>query len=298
MKLLISGSTGLIGSALVALLQNQQHSVTRLVRSQPQAGSADIPWNPATGEVDESRLSGFDAVIHLAGENVAGRWTPAKKARIYESRAKSTRYLSEALARSSAPPQTLLCASAIGYYGHRSDELVNEDSTAGTGFLAEVCRDWEAAADPARAAGIRVVHLRFGVVLSPQGGALAQMLLPFRLGLGGKIGSGRQYISWATIDDAVGAIHHALITPSLSGPINVVTPNPVTNQQFVRTLGGVLHRPAFCTVPAFALRLILGEMADETLLSSTRAEPARLRATGYSFSHPTLEGALRHLLIA
>ena len=295
MKILVSGSSGLIGSTLIPFLTNRGHSVIRLLRSPPESGTPDLQWNPATGEMDESALNGFDAVIHLGGENVYGRWTAAKKERIYNTRVHSTRYLSEALARCTNPPQTFLCASATGYYGDRGSEVVTEDSAGGTGFLAHVCRDWEGAADAARNRVIRVVHLRFGIVLTPRGGALSKMLLPFRLGLGGKIGSGRQYMSWCSLDDAVGAVSHALVTPALSGALNVVSPDPVTNRQFTRALGRRLRRPTPLTVPAFALRLVLGEMADEAPLASVRVEPARLLATGYSFRHLKLEDALRDL---
>jgi uncharacterized protein (TIGR01777 family) len=235
--------------------------------------------------------------VHLAGENIAkGRWNARKKARIRDSRVNGTRLLSEALTRLSKPPAVMVCASAIGYYGDRGDEVLREESASGSGFLAEVCRQWEAAAEPARKRGIRVVHLRIGVVLSPEGGALAQMLFPFRMGLGGKLGSGRQYFSWIAIDDLVTVIAHALTNDTLQGPVNAVAPHPVTNLEFTRTLGRVLARPTLFPMPALAARLAFGEMADELLLSSARVEPTRLLATAYQFRHPQLEGALRHLL--
>lgn len=296
MKIAVSGSSGLVGSALVSFLSAGGHRVSRLVRSKPQPGSADVHWDPAAGSVDAAGLEGLDAVVHLAGENIAGRWTPEKKARIRDSRVKGTRLLTETLARLKQAPKVLVSASAIGYYGHRGDEALREDSPSGSGFLAEVCREWEAAAQPAAQKGIRVVSLRIGVVLSPAGGALARMLPPFRLGLGGKIGSGRQYMSWIGIDDLAGVIHHAVTNESLRGAVNAVAPRPVTNQEFTKTLGRVLGRPTIFPMPAFAARLAFGEMADELLLASTRVEPARLAVSGYIFRNPDLEGALRHLL--
>jgi hypothetical protein len=269
--------------------------VARLVRALPTAGG-DIPWDPAAGRLDPARLEGLDAVVHLAGENIAGRWTAAKKARIRSSRVEGTRLLAEALAGLKRPPKTLLCASAIGYYGDRGAELLREESPAGTGFLAEVCREWEAAARPAAEKGLRVVHLRIGVVLSPAGGALARMLMPFKLGLGGRIGSGSQFMSWIASDDLSGVIRHALTTESLRGPVNAVAPQAVTNLEFTQTLGRVLRRPTPFPMPAFAARLAFGEMAEALLLASARVEPTRLVASGYRFRAPELEGALRHLL--
>ena len=235
--------------------------------------------------------------MHLAGENIAvRRWTPAQKARIRDSRVQGTRLLAQSLARLQQPPTVMVCASAIGFYGDRGEELLTEGSAPGSGFLTDTCRAWEAAAQPASEKDIRVVNLRLGVVLSPGGGALAKMLLPFRLGVGGKIGSGRQYMSWIEIDDVVGVIHYALTTDELRGPVNAVAPNPVTNREFTKTLGRVLSRPTIFPMPAFAARLAFGEMADELLLASTRVKPARLQNSGYYFRHPRLEDALRHLL--
>jgi uncharacterized protein (TIGR01777 family) len=264
------------------------------VRSEPKPG--ELGWDPAAGSIDKEGLEGHDGVVNLAGENIAERWTLAKKARIRESRVKGTRLLADALAGLSQPPKVLVCASALGYYGNRGSEVLREDSGAGSGFLAEVCQEWEAAAEPAKQKGIRVVHLRIGIVLSPAGGALAQMLLPFKMGVGGKVGSGQQYMSWVALDDVVGAIHHTLSTESLGGAANAVAPNPVTNLEFTKTLGRVLGRPTIFPMPAFAARLAFGEMADGLLLSSARLEPAQLTASGYQFRYPHLESALRHLL--
>jgi uncharacterized protein len=282
MKILVTGAGGLVGSALMPELTAAGHDVTRLSHSQA--------W---------PNLEGHDAAVHLAGDNIAsGRWTPDKKARIRDSRVQMTQQLCEALARLVPPPRVAVCASAIGYYGNRGNEILREESAPGADFLAEVCRDWEEATKPAMDAGIRVVHLRFGVVLSAAGGALVKMLAPFKLGLGGVIGDGRQWMSWMTLDDAIAVIVRALSDETLRGPVNVVTPQPVTNREFTKALGRVLHRPAFCPLPAFAARLALGEMADALLLSSQRVEPAKLVARGYSFRFPRLDGALRHVLNA
>lgn len=297
MRILVSGATGLIGSALVRHLTTGGDEVTRLGRSQPRPGEAAIRWDPAAGTLEPADLEGFDAVVHLAGESIAGgRWTAAKKARIRDSRVRGTGLLAESLARSTSPPRVMLSASAIGFYGNRGDEALDEDSPPGSGFLAEVCRDWEAAARPALEAGIRLVHLRTGLVLSPAGGALAKMLLPFRLGLGGRIGGGRQYVSWITLDDEVEAIRHVLLTDSLAGPVNLVAPGPVTNRELTRALGRVLRRPTLLPAPSFALRIMLGEMAGALLLSGARVLPRRLLDAGFRFRDPELEGALERLL--
>lgn len=294
MHVAVSGASGLIGSTLVPLLTSAGHQVTRLVRRP--AGEGEATWNPASG-LDLTALDGLDAVVHLAGENIAAaRWTAAAKQRIRESRVQGTRFLCEALATAPRVPKVLVCASAIGFYGDRGAEELTEESAAGSGFLAEVVRDWEAAAGPARDAGIRVVNLRFGVILSRKGGALAKMLLPFKLGAGGRVGDGRQYWSWISIDDAAGAIQHALLTEGLSGPVNAVAPQPVTNAEFTKTLGRLLRRPTLLPMPAFAARLALGEMADDLLLASARVIPRQLERTGYVFRQPTLEAALRHVL--
>ena len=297
MHVLVTGASGLIGSALVPLLTAEGHRVTRLVRTTPAPGEAAIPWDPMAGRLEAARLEGIDAVVHLAGENIAtGRWTPAKKARIRDSRVRGTRLLCETLAQLQHPPQVLVSASAIGYYGNRGDTVLHEDSPPGEDFLAQVCRDWEAATAPAAQRGVRVVRLRIGVVLSATGGALAKMLLPFRLGLGGVVGSGRQYISWIAIDDIVGVILYCLGNEAMEGPVNAVAPQAVTNAEFTRTLGRVLRRPTLFPLPAFVARLLFGEMAEALLLASTRVQPARLQTAGYRFLYPELEGALRHLL--
>jgi uncharacterized protein len=294
MKILVSGSTGLIGSSLVPFLASLGHVMSALVRK---PGRHGVRWDPQAGTIDVSHLAaGFDAVIHLAGESIAsGRWTPERKREIRDSRVKGTRLLAETLAQLSEPPKTLICASAIGYYGNRGEEVLQEYSASGTGFLAETCREWEAATAPAAAKGIRVVHLRSGVILSARGGALAKMLLPFKLGLGGPIGSGQQYMSWVALDDMVGAISH-LLNSAVSGPVNIVSPNPVTNRVFTTTLGHALSRPTLLPMPVFAAKLAFGEMADEMLLASQRVEPHVLSKSGYTFQYPDLEGAFRHVL--
>ena len=295
MKTLLTGASGLIGSALASDLSNRGHDVVRLVRSEP--GSEALLWDPEAGTLESSGLEGLDWAVHLAGENIASkRWDEEQKGKIRDSRVHGTRLLSETLSRLTNPPQVLVSASAIGYYGDRGNEVMNEESESGSGFLSEVSREWESAAEPATRHGIRVVNLRFGVVLSPSGGALAKMLFPFRMGLGGVIGDGGQYMSWISLDDAVGSICHALAEPTIKGPVNVVSPNPVTNREYTKTLGRVLTRPTLFPMPAFAARLAFGEMADALLLASTRVDPARLRETGYEFRHPEIEPALRYLL--
>jgi len=298
MDVIVSGATGLVGSVLTRNLAAAGHRVRRLVRVPPAPNSRDVFWDPGRGVLDPASLRGVEAAVHLAGENIAaGRWTEAKKNSIRESRTRGTRLVAEALARLSPPPRVLVSASAVGYYGSRGSEVLTERSVPGRGFLAEVCRDWEAASAPASAAGIRTVTLRFGVVLSPDGGMLAKVLVPFRLGLGGRVGNGEQFMSWIEIGDLARVIEHALETHSLSGAVNAVSPHPATNREFTETLGRVLSRPTVFPVPALGARLAFGEMAEEMLLASTRVEPERLLDSGFVFRYPTLESALRHLLM-
>ena len=293
----MSGSSGLVGSALIPVLTGGGHQVVRLVRSQPRDEVSEVRWDPEAGDIDAAGLKGVGAAVHLAGESIAtGRWTAAKKARILESRVKGTRLLAEALAGLKQPPKVLVSASAVGYYGDRGEETLREESASGSAFLSEVCRQWEAATEPAAAAGIRVVNLRFGVMLSATDGALPRLLTPFRMGVGGRLGSGKQFMSWIAIDDVVGVILHVLTTEALRGPVNAVAPQPVTNREFTKTMGRVLGRPTVFPMPAFAARLAFGQMADELLLASQRVEPAKLLASGYLFRFPDLEAALRHLL--
>ena len=298
MRVAITGSTGLVGSAAVTVLSAEGHEVVRLVRRLPAPGEKAVRWDPAQREVDAAGLEGLDAVIHLAGENVgSGRWTAARKTAIRDSRVNGTRLLCETLAGLARPPKTLVCASAVGIYGDRGEESLTEESSPGTGFLAGVAREWEAASEPAARKGIRVVTLRIGMVLSPKGGALSRMLPLFRAGLGGVIGGGSQYVSWVALDDLPFIILHALQCADLSGPVNAVAPRPVTNREFTEALGKALSRPTPIPVPAFALRLAVGrEMADALLLASARVVPRRLEETGYRFRFPDLGEALRHLL--
>jgi uncharacterized protein len=295
MRILLSGSSGLIGTDLLPSLSVAQYEVSRLVRGK--AGKNDVEWN-LDRPLLPNLVDGFDAIIHLAGENIAGRWTPEKKAEIRNSRVQGTRSLVEGLANTARKPRVFVCASAIGYYGDRGEELLREGSLPGRGFLPEVCKEWEAAAQQASQAGIRSVQMRFGIVLSGKGGALKKMLPPFRLGLGGIVGSGRQYWSWVSMADVLGAIHHVLRMESVQGPVNVVAPQPATNAEFTQHLAAVLHRPAFLPMPAFAARFALGEMADELLLASQRVEPVKLTASGYAYQQPELTKALYHALIA
>jgi len=292
-RVLLSGASGPIGKALAPKLRERGHEVVRLVRG-PASGGTQIHWDPAQ-PVDPGSVAGFDAVIHLAGETIVGRWTEGKKRRIHESRATGTRNLTTALAKAAQKPQVLVSASAIGFYGSRGDQILREESSSGHDFLSAVCRDWEANTQAARQVGIRTVQTRFGLVLSRDGGALPKMLPPFRVGLGGNIGNGKQWWSWIHIADVVGAILHVLDNASLEGPVNVVASVPVTNRVFTKTLAETLHRPALFPMPAFAARLIFGQMADELLLASQRVEPARLSASGYRFQYTELRNALEHL---
>ncbi|MHB8833739.1 MAG: TIGR01777 family oxidoreductase [Desulfobacteria bacterium] len=298
MRVAITGSTGLVGSAVVPALAESGYDVVRLLRRAPAPGEKAIRWDPERGVIDAAELEGLDAVIHLAGENVgSGRWTAARKAAIRDSRVNGTRFLCDALAGLARPPKTLVCASAIGYYGDRGEEVLTEESPPGAGFLPGVCREWEAASAAAARKGIRVVAMRIGMVLSPKGGALPRMLPLFRAGLGGVIGNGRQYVSWVAIDDLVGIVLHALRCEDLRGPVNAVAPRPVTNREFTEALGKALSRPTPLPVPAFALRLAVGgEMADALLLASAWVVPKRLLDTGYAFRFPELPAALFLLL--
>ena len=289
-RILVSGASGLIGSALLRALRSSDYDVVSLTRGQ---GEGRIVWDPAQ-ELSPNLVSGFDAVVHLAGESIVGRWTAAKKRQILESRVQGTRRLAEALARASSRPRVLVAASAVGYYGNRGDEVLREESASGSGFLAEVCRQWEEAAQAAAQAGIRTVHTRFGLVLSPEGGALPKMLLPFRLGLGGRVGDGRQWWSWIHIADVAGAILHTL-NAEVRGPVNVVGPNPATNAEFTKALGAALSRPTIFPMPAFAARLAFGEMGDELLLASQRVQPAKLVASGFEFRFTDLGATLREI---
>ena len=296
MNILITGASGLLGSTLVAALKDRQDTPFCLVRKPPQNAN-EIQWQPDQGHIDVASLPQIDAVVHLAGENIAGgRWTVERKKRIRDSRVDSTLLLSKTLASLDQRPHTLISASAIGYYGHRADEELTEKSPSGIGFLPEVGQAWENAAQPAIDGGIRTVFPRIGVVLTPEGGALQKMLLPFKLGLGGVVGSGKQYMSWISKQDLINVILFALDTPSLSGPVNAVSPNPVTNRVFTKTLGKVLSRPTLFPLPAFAAKLALGEMADALLLASTRVLPTQLQAENFSFTHADLDPTLQYLL--
>ncbi len=292
MRILITGSSGLVGTALSASLQGRGHSVVPLARTK----CNDQPWwDISAGELNWGANPHFDAVIHLAGENIAsGRWNTAKKERIRMSRVSGTTLLAQSLSEKKVKPELLICCSAVGFYGDRGDEELTEQSPPGSGFLSQVCQEWEAACAPAVEAGIRTVNTRFGMVLSPKDGALRKMLLPFRLGLGGAAGSGRQFMSWIDIEDLCDAIFHIIDNPTLRGPVNLVSPNSVRNKEFSQVLAKTIHRPAVLPAPAFALRLILGEMADALLLSSTRAVPQKLLDSKFVFTHPDLLEALQH----
>jgi uncharacterized protein (TIGR01777 family) len=294
LRVAISGSTGLVGSALTAFLTTGGHRVHRMVRREPVVGSDEILFDPVGSRIEADKLEGLDAVVHLAGENIAaGRWTDERKRRIRDSRVQGTRLVAETLSRLKNPPRALISASAIGYYGDRGEERLDEASPQGKGFLPDVCRDWERATEPAERAGLRVVRLRIGVVLSAAGGALPRMLLPYRLGLGGPVGRGQQFMSWIALDDLVGAIHFLLRDEEIRGPVNGVGPAPVRNAEMSRTLARLLRVPAFLPVPPFLLRLALGRMADELLLAGNRIAPTRLTEAGFVFRHADLESALR-----
>jgi hypothetical protein len=295
-KILVSGVSGPIGAALLPPLKTRGYEITRLVRGAA-TGENQISWDPGQPIAPES-VSGFDAVVHLAGESIVGRWTDEKKRKIRDSRVAGTSALATALAHAKDKPQVFACSSAIGYYGDRGSEVLNEESAPGTGFLPDVCQEWEAATRAAAEAGIRTVQMRTGVVLSPKGGALGKMLTPFKMGVGGKIGDGRQWMSWIDVQDMVGAIHHILKSDLLQGPVNMVAPRPVTNEEFTKTLASVLSRPAIFPVPAFVVKLAFGEMGETVLLGSQRVEPTQLVMSGYPFRFSTLRASLENIVKA
>lgn len=297
-RVLVTGVSGPIGAALLPKLKASGAQITRLVRGNSTHVASDeqaIPWDPAQ-PIAADLVSGFDAVIHLAGETIVGRWTAEKKSRIRESRVIGTRNLAQALGQTKDRPEVFVCSSAIGYYGDRGEEFLNEKSTPGTGFLSEVCVEWEQATRPSAIAGIRTIQMRTGVVLSPQGGALGKMLTPFKLGLGGRIGNGRQWMSWIDVQDMVGSILHILKSDMLRGPVNMVAPKPVTNTEFTKTLANVLSRPAIFPMPASAVKVAFGEMGETVLLGSQRVEPTELVGSGYPFRFRTLRESLENVL--
>jgi uncharacterized protein len=297
MKILFSGSHGLVGTALIKSLEaDGGHEIFRLVRHYPESPS-QIEWSPERYSIALARIEGFDAVVHLAGESIAeGRWTEAKKKRIRDSRVKGTRLLGDALANLTKPPKIMISASAIGYYGNRADEVLTESSAPGDDFLSDVCVEWEKATALATEKGIRVVNTRFGIILDKDGGALAKMLPPFRMGIGGRVGSGKQWMSWIALDDVVDGLKFALTNEGMNGPVNFVAPNPVTNSEFTKTLGKALSRPTLIPIPAFGVRLAFGEMGEALLLSGQRVNPAVLNNSGYQFKYSQLAGAFAHVL--
>jgi uncharacterized protein (TIGR01777 family) len=295
MRIAITGASGLIGKGLVERLRNEGHEVATLVRGRA-PGPSEIRWDPTAGEIDSQSLEGLDALFHLSGENIAGRFTDSHKRAVTESRVSSTGLIARTLAKLARKPKALICASAIGYYGDRGDEPLDESSPPGTGFLPDVCVAWEAAAEPARQAGLRVCHVRVGVVLSTKGGALKELLTPFKLGVGGRLGSGKQFMSWIDYDDIVGAFGHCLVTDELRGPVNGTGPAPVSNAEFTKVLGRVLHRPTLFPLPAAVIRTLFGEMGQVLLLEGARVAPTALEKSGYRFRFSTLEAALRHQL--
>ena len=295
MKVAVTGSSGLIGSSLISFLSEKDITFSKILRENPKED--EISWTPEDGDWNSAFDEGIDGIVHLAGENIAsGKWTKKKKEKIRSSRIEGTKRLCEHILKLPTTPSVLVCASAIGYYGDRGMEFLNEGSSRGSGFLPDVCVGWEEATESVSKAGIRVVNVRFGVVLSKDGGALAKMLTPFKIKMGGKIGSGTQYMSWVAIDDVTGAIYHTLVTDSLKGPVNVTAPNPATNKEFTDTLGKVLNVPTVMPMPAFAAKFAFGEMAKDLLLASTKVAPKRLADSGYEFQYPELENALKHIL--
>jgi uncharacterized protein (TIGR01777 family) len=296
MDVAVTGSHGLIASALIPALQRDGHHVLRLVRDDP-IDADEVRWDPPAGAIDSEKLDGVDAVVHLAGAGIGDKkWTPARKQLVLDSRTQGTSLLTRALAGLTRKPTVLVSASAIGYYGDRGDELLTEDSPAGDDFGARVCREWEAATTPAADAGIRVVRIRSGLVQASSGGMLHRLLLPFKLGAGGRLGSGKQYMSWIAIDDEVNAIRHVLTNASIDGPVNLTAPNPVTNAEYTATLGRVLHRPTVIPTPLFGLKAVYGGELVDTLLGSQRVSAEKLRASGFEFAYPDLEGALRAVI--
>jgi uncharacterized protein (TIGR01777 family) len=296
MKILIGGSHGLVGTALIKSLEAQGHEIFRLVRHAP-TSKTEVEWSPDRYSIALARIEGFDGVVNLAGESIAeGRWTDDKKRRIRESRVKGTKLLGDALANLTIPPKFFICASAIGYYGNRGDEILTETSAPGADFLSQVCAEWEEATALATEKGIRVVNARFGIILDTNGGALAKMLPPFRMGVGGRIGSGKQWMSWIALDDVVGGLNFALTNDALRGPVNFVAPSPVTNAEFTKTLGKVLSRPTLLPIPAFAIKLLFGEMGEALLLGGQRVAPKCLVGEGFEFSYSQLEPAFAHIL--
>lgn len=296
MKVVIAGATGLVGTELTNQLIQAGHQVKKLVRREARTPH-EIAWNPEEQRLSVADLEGTEVVINLAGENISeGRWTAAKKKSILESRLQSTSTLTNAVLTMQHPPSTFINASAIGYYGNRGDELLTEKSLCGQGFLAHVCKEWEKAAEPLTHKKVRLVYTRFGVILSPHGGALKKMLTPFKLGLGGVVGSGKQFMSWIALEDVVGSLIHLMHDMSLHGPVNVVSSQPVTNAEFTKTLGNVLSRPTIFSVPTYMARFVFGEMADELLLSSQRVSNQKLLESGYSFKQPNLEHYFRNAL--
>lgn len=296
MRILVTGSSGLVGSALIPFLLIGKHHVLKLVRARTDLKSNEIAWDAERGVINPTLLEGLDVVVHLAGENIMGSWTEEKKKRIKDSRVKGTKLLCKTLSQLDTPPKVLITASGVGYYGNQGDKVLTEVSPKGQGFLADVCEEWENATRIASEKGIRTVNLRIGMVLSPKGGALKKMLLPFQLGLGGQMGNGKQYISWIAIDDLIGVIYYAMRQSSLHGPVNAVSPYPITNGEFTKTLGAVLHRPTFLSIPDFAVKWIFGQMGEEVLLSSQRARPEALTECGFNFEYSRMGEALEYLL--